>query len=208
MGGRGQKRQGSRSGIPDITFDDSGEVTKIKTGADPYEVLEKASDAIRDLEYEVSVLITPDGTVYTAKGTTSKVTPPYEAVEADGYDVSTLVDLHNHPGGAPPSPADWDTMIYLGQSVSYVSSNRGDYVIKITDQSKIGKAIAFFSEAGGKTSNYERNADKAYSAGCLSYYSKPGGYSKALYHTAEKFGPRYGFSIEFKPKPGWENYYD
>lgn len=209
MGGRGAKRSSARSEAPKgVEIDVRSRFSKTKTSLPPEEALVIAMDSIRNLDYEVSVLIAPDGTIYTTVGDDSSVAPAWEQARADGYDVSTLIDLHNHPDGTPPSPADWDTMLYWGQSASYVASSRGDYVIRITDQSKLGKAIAFFSEAGGKMSNYERNADKAYLDGCFDRYSKPGSYGKAMYDTLKKFGPRYGFDIEFIPKPGWEDYYD
>lgn len=224
MGGRGYSSATSRrseSGrAKGFTIDTGADFQKISTGMAPMDAINMAADQIVGLDYEMAVMVTPDGTMYVSSGKANSVIPPYKQVEADGFSVSETLDLHNHPSpgkrpfGGPSSSSDWNAMFSFGQTENHIVAKEGRYIMRITDQSKIDKAKAFFTnrKKSGywferKQSNFEKNIKKTYEAGMWDKYSEPGGSLKAAMHTLEKFGPRYGFELEFRPNPGWENLY-
>lgn len=227
MGGRGSSSATSRAGIKSgaqenntFTIDVNADFQKIETGMKPDEALKIAEEQIRDLDYEMAVLIAKDGTAYIAKGDNGSVRPPYQELKDDGYDTSETIGLHNHPlvgkrtFGGPSSDADWNSMFRNNLASSHITAVEGRYILKITDPSKINKAMDFFTlqKKNGyywqrkKQSNYRVNADKEFNRG--GYENNIDNYLKACMVTLRKFGPRYGFELEFQPNQGYEHLYD
>ena len=210
-----QRRKGAAAGF---TIDVSAGYQRIDTGMAPMDAVNMAADQIAGLPYEMAVIVAPDGTMFVAKGTQNKVTPPYIQAERAGYRRQDMLDLHNHPAegtrpfGGPSSGADWETMLFNGQTVNYIAAKEGRYTLRVTDVSKTSQVRKFFDtgRSGRKQSNFMRNVNKAYRSECLpgQRYGKRGDYMKACYDTLKKFGARYGFDIEFQPNAGWENLYN
>ena len=190
---------------------------RIDTGMDQMDAMAVAAAQIAELPYEMSVLITPDGTVFASKGEYGTVAPPYDEVVGAGYKVSELVDLHNHPPsrdgarkfGGPPSNDDWSAMFRTGMYESYIVAPEGRYTLKAARRIDNGvemtpKAKSFFD--GGHRSQYIQLADVKYRRN-REKYDVPGGYMKASYAVLQEYAKYYEFDVVFQPNPGWENLY-
>lgn len=223
MGGRGSGSATSRTGqkqAAGFTIDTvmaKSPTQVINSGMAPLDAMRVASEQIKDLPYEMGVVIAPNGDLYVTKGDAASVRMDiWSATAKTGYKPSELITLHNHPTeagrpiGGPASDSDFSAMIFRGMSTSYIAATEGMYKVSVRSVDTNTKADAFFSQRDRwgkrKTSNYMRNVDKAFSADLK--YSGADGYLRAAYDTLKKFGPRYGFSIEFTPNSGWEHLYD